>query len=63
MSPLGHLADVPISRDRCLLPGPTRTGSRGERLALGFQFHIAKSREDGMNEAAKHYEENMKMFG
>ena len=35
----------------------------GERLALGFQFHIAKSREDGMSEAAKHYEENMKMFG
>ena len=35
----------------------------GERLALGFQFHIAKSREDGMSEAAKYYEENMKMFG
>jgi hypothetical protein len=26
-------------------------------------YHIAKSREDGMREAAKHYEENMKMFG
>jgi alkanesulfonate monooxygenase SsuD/methylene tetrahydromethanopterin reductase-like flavin-dependent oxidoreductase (luciferase family) len=35
----------------------------GEKLALGFQFHIAKSREDGMREAAKYYEENMKMFG
>jgi hypothetical protein len=35
----------------------------GERLALGFQFHIANSREDGMREAAKNYEENMKMFG
>src|SRR5436853_490187 len=35
----------------------------GERLALGFQFHIAKSREQAMREAAKHYEENMKMFG
>jgi len=35
----------------------------GERLALGFQFHIAKSREDGMSEAAKYYEENVKMFG
>jgi alkanesulfonate monooxygenase SsuD/methylene tetrahydromethanopterin reductase-like flavin-dependent oxidoreductase (luciferase family) len=35
----------------------------GERLALGFQFHIAKSREAAMREAAKHYEENMKMFG
>ncbi|HVH74320.1 MAG TPA: LLM class flavin-dependent oxidoreductase [Stellaceae bacterium] len=35
----------------------------GERLALGFQFHIAKSCEAAMREAAKHYEENMKMFG
>jgi len=35
----------------------------GERLALGFQFHIAKNREEGMRESAKHYEENMKMFG
>ena len=35
----------------------------GERLALGFQFHIAKNREEGMRETAKHYEENMKMFG
>ena len=35
----------------------------GERLALGFQFHIAKSREDAIREARKNYEENMKMFG
>jgi alkanesulfonate monooxygenase SsuD/methylene tetrahydromethanopterin reductase-like flavin-dependent oxidoreductase (luciferase family) len=35
----------------------------GERLALGFQFHIAKNREAAIREAAKHYEENMKMFG
>jgi alkanesulfonate monooxygenase SsuD/methylene tetrahydromethanopterin reductase-like flavin-dependent oxidoreductase (luciferase family) len=35
----------------------------GEKLALGFQFHIAKNREEGIREAAKHYEENMKMFG
>jgi alkanesulfonate monooxygenase SsuD/methylene tetrahydromethanopterin reductase-like flavin-dependent oxidoreductase (luciferase family) len=35
----------------------------GERMAIGFQFHIAKSKEDGMKEAAKYYEENMKMFG
>ena len=35
----------------------------GERLALGFQFHLAKSREDGMREAAQYYEDNMKMFG
>ena len=35
----------------------------GERLCFGFQFHIADSREQGMREAAKYYEENMKMFG
>lgn len=35
----------------------------GERLSLGYQFFIAESREAGMREAGKYYEENMKMFG
>ena len=35
----------------------------GERLALGYHFHIASSREQAIREAAPHYEENMKMFG
>jgi alkanesulfonate monooxygenase SsuD/methylene tetrahydromethanopterin reductase-like flavin-dependent oxidoreductase (luciferase family) len=35
----------------------------GERMALGFQFFIAESREAGMKAAAKYYEENMKLFG
>jgi len=35
----------------------------GERLSLGYQFYIAESREAGIREAAKYYEENMKMFG
>jgi alkanesulfonate monooxygenase SsuD/methylene tetrahydromethanopterin reductase-like flavin-dependent oxidoreductase (luciferase family) len=35
----------------------------GERLAFGFHFYIADSREQGIREAAKYYEENMKMFG
>src|SRR4051795_9562180 len=35
----------------------------GERLALGYQFHIAESPEQAIKEAAPHYEENMKMFG
>jgi alkanesulfonate monooxygenase SsuD/methylene tetrahydromethanopterin reductase-like flavin-dependent oxidoreductase (luciferase family) len=34
----------------------------GERLALGYQFHIASSRQQAIREAAPHYEENMKMF-
>jgi alkanesulfonate monooxygenase SsuD/methylene tetrahydromethanopterin reductase-like flavin-dependent oxidoreductase (luciferase family) len=35
----------------------------GERLALGFQFHISSNKEQAIREAAPHYEENMKMFG
>ncbi|HEX3399682.1 MAG TPA: LLM class flavin-dependent oxidoreductase [Acetobacteraceae bacterium] len=35
----------------------------GERMALGFQFYMADSVEQGMRTAAKYYEENMKMFG
>src|SRR6185503_2545859 len=43
-----------------------RLGKRielGERLCFGFHFFMADSREQGMKEAAKYYEENMKMFG
>jgi len=35
----------------------------GERLCFGFHFYIADSREQGIREAGKYYEENMKMFG
>jgi alkanesulfonate monooxygenase SsuD/methylene tetrahydromethanopterin reductase-like flavin-dependent oxidoreductase (luciferase family) len=35
----------------------------GERLAFGFHFFIADSREAGIRQAGKYYEENMKMFG
>jgi alkanesulfonate monooxygenase SsuD/methylene tetrahydromethanopterin reductase-like flavin-dependent oxidoreductase (luciferase family) len=35
----------------------------GERLAIGFQFYIADSIEEGIQGAGKYYEENMKMFG
>src|SRR5262252_4697211 len=35
----------------------------GERLALGYQFHISSSREQAMREAAPHYERNMKNVG
>jgi hypothetical protein len=35
----------------------------GERLALGYQFQIASSREQAIREATSHCEENMKMFG
>jgi alkanesulfonate monooxygenase SsuD/methylene tetrahydromethanopterin reductase-like flavin-dependent oxidoreductase (luciferase family) len=35
----------------------------GERLCFGFHFYMADSQEQGLKEAAKYYEENMKMFG
>jgi alkanesulfonate monooxygenase SsuD/methylene tetrahydromethanopterin reductase-like flavin-dependent oxidoreductase (luciferase family) len=35
----------------------------GERLAIGFHCYIAKTREQGIREAAKFHEENLKMFG
>jgi alkanesulfonate monooxygenase SsuD/methylene tetrahydromethanopterin reductase-like flavin-dependent oxidoreductase (luciferase family) len=35
----------------------------GEDLCFGFHFYIADSREQGIREAGKFYEENMKMFG
>ena len=35
----------------------------GEKLSLGYQFHIASSREEGIKQAGRYYEENMKMFG
>ena len=35
----------------------------GAGLAFGYQFYISSSREQGMREAAKFYEENLKIFG
>ena len=35
----------------------------GERLAIGYHFMIAETREKAMEMVAKYYEENMKMFG
>jgi len=35
----------------------------GERLALGYQFHIAANQDEAKERARVYYEENMKMFG
>ena len=35
----------------------------GQDLAFGFHYYIAASRDQGMKEAGKFYEENLKMFG
>lgn len=35
----------------------------GERLCFGYHFYMGDSREQCLRDAAKYYEENMKMFG
>jgi alkanesulfonate monooxygenase SsuD/methylene tetrahydromethanopterin reductase-like flavin-dependent oxidoreductase (luciferase family) len=35
----------------------------GEGLCFGYHFYLANSREQGIREAGKFYEENLKMFG
>jgi alkanesulfonate monooxygenase SsuD/methylene tetrahydromethanopterin reductase-like flavin-dependent oxidoreductase (luciferase family) len=35
----------------------------GERLCFGFHFYISDSKQNGIRDAARYYEENMKMFG
>ncbi len=40
-----------------------RDAELGEGLSFGFHFYIAESQEKGIKEAAKYYEENLKMFG
>ena len=43
---------------------PHRQRARiGRAARFGFHFYIADSREQGIREAGKYYEENMKMFG
>ena len=32
-------------------------------MIVGFQFHLAPTRKQGIEKAAKYYEENLKMFG
>ena len=35
----------------------------GENLSVGYHFYLADTQEQAINEAAKYYEENLKMFG
>jgi alkanesulfonate monooxygenase SsuD/methylene tetrahydromethanopterin reductase-like flavin-dependent oxidoreductase (luciferase family) len=40
-----------------------RETALGTDLSIGFQFYMAKTQQQGMREAAGHFEENLKMFG
>jgi len=35
----------------------------GEKLSIGFHYHIAETKEKAMEEVGGYYEENLKMFG
>ncbi len=48
-------------RDAILRTG--RDAQLGEDLSVGFHFFLADSQEQGIKDAAKFYEENVKMFG
>ena len=48
-------------RDAILRTG--RDVQLGEDLSVGFHFFLADSEEQGIKDAAKFYEENVKMFG
>ena len=48
-------------RDAILRTG--RDVQMGEDLSVGFHFFLADSEEQGIKDAAKFYEENVKMFG
>ncbi len=40
-----------------------REAELGEDLAVGFHFYLSESREQGIREASKYFEENLKSFG
>jgi len=59
----GGAMDSVIEAYRDALVRSGRQAELGEDLAIGFHCHLAPTREQGIKEAAKYFEENMKMFG
>ena len=45
------------------MPASASSSNSASGMCFGFHFYIADSREQGIREAGKYYEENMKMFG
>ena len=58
----GAMDDV-IQGYRDALVRAGRDVELGEDLQVGFQFRLAATQEEGIKDAAKYYEENLKMFG
>ena len=59
----GGAMDATMEAYRDALVRSGRDAEVGEGIAIGFQCHLASSREQGIKEASKYYEENIKMFG
>ncbi len=59
----GGAMDSVVEGYRDALVRSGRDAELGEDLIVGFHCHIAKTREQGIKEASKYFEENLKMFG
>ena len=59
----GGAVDRHMEGFRARLQAPRHRPAARRTPVLGFQFHIASTREQAMKEAGIYYEENMKMFG
>jgi alkanesulfonate monooxygenase SsuD/methylene tetrahydromethanopterin reductase-like flavin-dependent oxidoreductase (luciferase family) len=58
----GAIHDVIVAyRDALARAG--REAELGENLSVGYHFYLADTQEKAIKEAAKYYEENLKMFG
>jgi alkanesulfonate monooxygenase SsuD/methylene tetrahydromethanopterin reductase-like flavin-dependent oxidoreductase (luciferase family) len=59
----GGAMDTVIESYRDALGRAGREAELGEDLIVGFHCHLAPTREQGIKEASKYFEENLKMFG
>ena len=59
----GGAMDSTIEGYRDALVRTGRDAQLGEDLIVGFHCHLAPTREQGIKEAHKYFEENLKMFG
>ena len=59
----GGVMDATMEDYRAALVRTGRDAELGEDLSVGFHFFLAETQEKAIKEAAKYYEENVKMFG
>ena len=59
----GAIYDVISAYRDALVRHGREDAQLGEDLSIGFHFYLADTQEQAIKEAAKYYEENLKMFG